>query len=141
MQPGLRGLHLAKQLLAVHPRVQPDRRVCSSPKNAGKSSFGDVQARLPAWLPPDQTCRECPKECLSYRDKTYRELERSKKLGIENGFFCINCRKKDSTGHSLYSDLLTGECVTKCDGFGTFSKRLRFSGPRRRKRARALLGE
>ena len=68
------------------------------------------------------TCRECPHYCLRCRDKRVLELNRSLELNITNDIYCIQCRPKDDKGKPLYANLTTGECVTRCEGFGTFAK-------------------
>ena len=66
-------------------------------------------------------CRECQKTCLICRDKINIEVARSKEKGIENDIYCIQCREKNDEGRLLYSDLLTGECVDRCEGFSKFA--------------------
>ena len=66
------------------------------------------------------TCRECPGECLRCRDKQSHEMNKSREIGIKNDMYCIQCREKNEKGEVQYSDLNTGECITKCEGFGTF---------------------
>ena len=68
------------------------------------------------------TCRECPADCLRCRDKQGFEVNKSLELGISNTMYCIQCRDKNSKGEPLYSGTMTGECVNKCQGFGTFVK-------------------
>ena len=68
-------------------------------------------------------CRECPQYCLICRDKQKDELEASQKSGEAlNDMYCIRCNDTNSEGSALCSDLLTGECVDKCEGEGIFIK-------------------
>ena len=72
-------------------------------------------------------CRECPETCLNCRDKTNKELIRSKETGIDNDIYCMKCREKDLSKNTLYVNLSTGECTTECKGFGVFADRLNLS--------------
>ena len=80
--------------------------------------------RQPGFYPKrfDGKCTERPKSCRVCRDKVNKEVEKSKEKGIEDLIYCIQCREKDESGAQLYADLLTGECVKECEGFGFFTK-------------------
>ena len=65
-------------------------------------------------------CVECPANCRSCRDKKGMEVTRSQELGIENMVYCNQCRDKSFEDKILYSELATGECVHRCEGFGTY---------------------
>ena len=68
----------------------------------------------------DGTCRECPADCLSCRDKVAFEVTMSKELGMTNDMYCIQCREKHEDGRLLYSQSFSGKCIPVCEGFGTF---------------------